>query len=456
MTSSRPKTGAADGEILAGIADAVVPKPETESERALRLRTVTLVLLTVTYFFSYMDRYILSVLLEDIKADLLLSDTQLGILSGIAFALFYATLGVPVAWLADRWNRRNIISIALALWSAMTALCGLAQNFGQLLAARIGVGVGEAGSSPPSHSIIADLYPPEKRAGALAIYTLGVTVGAGAGTILGGTITYYFDWRTAFLAVGLPGILLAIIVRLFAVEPPRGMSDAAQVVSADSPSIWDGFKSILSHPAARHLVFGVTITSLIGYGLTFWGPPYYIRSFGLDTRQIALILAPLIMVAGIIGTVGGGKLADFCAQRWGLHSQSWMIAILKSIAFPFYISLYLFTDVYWALGAYAIALVLQSCYLGPTFALLQGLAPLKMRAVWAAITLLILNLIGLGLGPTAIGMLSDTFRPAFGEESLRYALLCGASLTPWAIFHYWRGGVLLRRHFEEAAAKATA
>ena len=427
------------------VTDAVLPRVESANERAMRLRTLTLVLLTAAYFFSYMDRYILSILLEDIKADLLLSDTELGILSGIAFALFYATLGVPVAWLADRWNRRNIIAIALALWSAMTALCGLAGNFGQLLAARIGVGVGEAGSSPPSHSIIADLYPPAQRASALAIYTLGITVGAGAGTILGGSIAYYFDWRTAFFVVGIPGILLAVIVRLFAVEPPRGMSDAAQAASSDSPSIRAGFASIWSNPAARHLVFGVTITSLIGYGLTFWGPPYYIRSFGLDTRQIALILAPILMIAGIIGTIGGGRLADWCAKRWGLHSQSWMIATLKTIGLPFVFGLYLFGEVHWALAAYFVALLFQSCYLGPTFALLQGLAPLRMRAVWAAITLLVINLIGLGCGPTAIGMLSDAFEPRFGEESLRYALLCGACLTPWAIFHYWRAGVLLKR-----------
>lgn len=428
------------------VADAVLPRAESEDERAMRLRTLTLILLTAAYFFSYMDRYILSILLEDIKAELLLSDTQLGILSGIAFALFYATLGVPIAWLADRWNRRNIIAIALALWSAMTALCGFAGNFGQLLAARVGVGIGEAGSSPPSHSIIADLYPPAQRASALAIYTLGITVGAGAGTILGGSIAYYFDWRTAFFVVGIPGILLAVIIRLFAVEPPRGMSDAAQAVSADSPTIRAGFASIWSNPAARHLVLGVTLTSLIGYGLTFWGPPYYIRSFGLDTRQIALILAPILMTAGIIGTVGGGRLADWCAKRWGLHTQSWMVAILKTIGLPFVFGLYLFGDVYWALGAYFVALLFQSCYLGPTFALLQGLAPLRMRAVWAAITLLVINLIGLGLGPTAIGMLSDAFEPRFGEESLRYALLCGACLTPWAIFHYWRAGLLLKRH----------
>lgn len=435
------------------IGEAVIPREESDDERALRRRTLTLTLLTATYFFSYMDRSILWVLLEDIKGELLLSDTQLGLLSGLAFAVFYATLGIPVAWLADRWNRRNIIAIALALWSAMTALCGLAQNFGQLLAARIGVGVGEAGSSPPSHSIIADLYPPGQRASAMAIYSLGVTVGAGAGTIIGGTLAFYFDWRTAFFAVGIPGIVLAVFVLLLAVEPRRGLSDADQAMAETTPSIVDGFRSLWSTPAARHLVLGVTLTSLIGYGLTSWGPPYYIRSFGLDTRQIGLILAPILMVAGIIGVVGGGRLADWCAGRWGLHAQSLMVAILKTVALPFLFGLYLFGDVYLALGCYFVALLFQSCYLGPTFALLQGLAPLQMRAVWAAITLLVINLIGLGLGPTTIGILSDLFEPRFGDESLRYALLCGASLTPWAIFHYWRAGILLRRGERAAAAR---
>ncbi len=410
-----------------------------------RARTITLTLLTITYFFSYMDRQILSILLEDIKADLLLSDTQLGVLSGLAFALFYATLGIPVAWLADRKNRRNIIAIALALWSGATALCGFAQNFVQLLLARIGVGIGEAGSSPPSHSMIADLYGPEKRAGALAIYSLGVTLGAAMGTILGGTIAHYFGWRMAFFVIGLPGILLAVAVRLFAIEPPRGLSDAGQLVEDDSsPSLADGFRAIWASRAARHLIAGVTITSMVGYGLTFWGPAYYIRSFGFDTLQIAVYIAPILAVAGVVGTVGGGKLADYCATRWGLHSQSWMIAILKSVALPFLFALYLLQDAWIALGAYFIALLFQTCYLGPTFALIQGLAPLKMRALWAAITLLVINLIGLGAGPTAIGILSDVYSDMFGDESLRYALLTGAALTPWAVYHYWRAGVALK------------
>ena len=442
----------------------VSPSPSQDARALMpavtdRQRKVTLTLLTITYFFSYMDRQILSILLEDIKADLLLSDTQLGLLSGIAFALFYATLGIPIAALADRKNRRNIIAIALATWSAMTALCGLAQNFVQLLLARIGVGVGEAGSSPPSHSMIADLYPPNRRASALAIYSLGITLGAAAGQILGGNVTYFFDWRTAFLVVGIPGIVLAIFVRLFATEPPRGMSDAVKAVSGDTPRIRDGFTAIGRSRGAMHLIAGVTITSLIGYGLTLWTPAYLIRSFGLTTFEIANFYAPIVMIAGIVGVVGGGKLADRLAERRGLHSQATMITVLKSFAFPFLLLFYLVDNVYLAVGAYWIALLLQSCYLGPTFGLVQSLAPVNMRAMWAAITLFIINLIGLGIGPTAVGLLSDYYAGAFAlsdAESLRWSLFSMALLTPWAIFHYWRAGVHLKRHFDGEAADDAA
>ena len=261
-----------------------------------RARNVTLGLLTVTYFFSYMDRQILAILLEDIKADLLLTDTQLGLLSGFAFALFYATLGIPVAALADRMNRVNIISISLALWSAMTAACGLAQNFIHLLLARIGVGIGEAGSSPPSHSIIADLYPANKRALALSVYSLGVTLGAAAGQMFGGNLTYFFDWRVAFIAIGLPGVILAIIVKMFATEPMRKAEPGA-VVSEEMPSMMDGFRTIFLNRAAIWLIVGVTLTSMIGYALTGWTPAYLIRSFGLNTLQVGNFVAPLLAIA---------------------------------------------------------------------------------------------------------------------------------------------------------------
>ncbi|MBX9731753.1 MAG: MFS transporter [Sphingomonas sp.] len=419
----------------------------TADARALKLRGWTLALLTLVYFFSFMDRYILSILLEQIKGDLQLNDTQLGLLSGFAFAVFYATLGIPVAWLADRASRRNIIAVALTLWSAMTVMCGTAANFAQLLIYRIGVGVGEAGSSPPSHSMIADLYPPEKRAGAMGIYATGVVLGAGFGAIIGGVIANAYGWRWAMAAVGLPGIVLAVVVRLVMVEPRRGLSDPPSATPQDTslPSLMDGVRSLLASPAAIHLILGVTVTALIGYATANFGPSFMQRSFGMTLLQVSLIYAPMLALSGAFGGIVGGRIADVLGRRYGVHAQAWFVAALKLAALPFAIAFYLSDDLIWAFVAVTTYLFLSSSYLGPSFSLIQGLAPTRMRAVWAAITLLVLNLIGMGLGPSITGMLSDLYKPVFGAESLRYALLSTILLTPWAIFHYWRAGVLLTR-----------
>jgi MFS family permease len=240
--------------------------PEIEATFVPKRRALTLLLLTFAYFFSYMDRQILAILNEDIIRDLHLSDAQMGILGGMAFALFYAGLGIPVAWLADRGNRVRIIAGALAIWSAFTALGGLAGNFWQLLGARIGVGIGEAGSSPPSHSIIADLYPPDKRASAMSIYSLGVGLGAAFGTIIGGVVATYYGWRVAMFVIGLPGLLLAAIIWAVVPEPKRGLSDAQIAMDTARPSLADGFTTLFANRAALHLVAGFTLTSMIGYG----------------------------------------------------------------------------------------------------------------------------------------------------------------------------------------------
>ncbi|ODP36429.1 MFS transporter [Sphingomonas turrisvirgatae] len=424
----------------------MVSVPATD-EVALKRRGFTLALLTAAYFFSYMDRQILAILQEDIRRDLLLSDTQLGLLAGFAFAIFYATLGLPVARLADRGNRVNIIAIALALWSGMTAVCGLAQNFVQLLLARIGVGIGEAGSSPPSHSIIADLYPPEKRAGAMGIYSLGVVLGAAGGTMIGGTLAHFYGWRVAMFAVGVPGILLAVLIKLFVVEPRRGLSDPTQSAAShgDMPAFGEGFRSLFANRAAVHLVMGVTITSLIGYGHTAFGPSFMIRSMNLDKLQIASIVAPVGAVAGTLSAVGGGWLANWAAARWGLHTQAWLVLAMKAVGLPLSFLFFASSDPWVGVPIYWVSIILVNSYLGPTFALIQGLAPLRMRALWAAVTLLVINLIGLGLGPTLIGVISDALKPTFGVESLRWAMLTFAAATPWALFHYWRAGVWLKR-----------
>ncbi|KQM94865.1 MFS transporter [Sphingomonas sp. Leaf226] len=423
---------------------------------AMKRRGLTLTLLTLTYFFSYMDRQILAILLERIKADLVLTDTQLGLLSGLVFAIFYATLGIPVARLADRTSRRNIIAVSLTIWSAMTAMCGLAQNFTQLMLFRIGVGIGEAGSSPPSHSIIADLYPPEKRAGAMAVYSLGVVLGAGFGTLIGGVVAHSYGWRVAMMTVGLPGIALAVLVRLFMVEPRRGLSDAGPVAApAPMPSVAQGFASMWASAPARHLVVGVTLTSMIGYALTGWGPSFMQRSLGISMLDVSRYIALPGALFGAISALAGGKIADVLAKRHGLHVQSWVVLVMKGLSLPFALAFYLIDVPAIAIGSYFIYLIFANSYLGPSFALIQHLAPLKTRAMWAAITLLVINLVGLGLGPTMVGWLSDLLKPTFGEESLRYALVIIVMMTPWALYHYWRAGVLLK-HAEDQAALAAA
>lgn len=412
---------------------------------ALKRRGLTLALLTLTYFFSYMDRQILAILQELIKKDLHLADWQLGLLAGLAFAIFYATLGIPVAWLADRFNRRNIVAISLALWSAMTAAGGLAQNFAQLLIARIGVGIGEAGSSPPSHSIIADLYPPEKRAGAMGIYSLGVVLGAALGTFIGGLVASVYGWRAALYVIGLPGVVLALVVWRFVVEPRRGLSDPGHAQDHSAmPPLSAGFRAILASPAALHLVTAVTITSMIGYGLTAFGPSYMQRSLGIGMREISLYIALPGGAFGVASAVLGGRLADRFARTHGLYMQSMMVAALKTLALPFTLGFLAIDLPALAIAAYFVHILLANSYLGPSFALIQGLAPMRQRALWAAITLLAINLVGLGLGPTLVGTISHLLRDIAGADSLRWSMFLFAAVTPWAIFHYWRAGVLLK------------
>lgn len=387
-------------------------------------------LLTGAYFFSYMDRQILSILQEHIKADLHLTDAQLGLLAGFAFAIFYATLGIPVARLADRANRISIVAISLSLWSLMTAFCGIAQNFAQLLAARIGVGVGEAGSSPPSHSIIADLYPPEKRAGAMSIYSLGIVLGGGVGTMIGGGIAYLFGWRAAMISIGLPGLLLALAIKRLAVEPPRGFSEPGRHGAQDQPGFRAGVSGLISDPAARALVIALAISILISYGNGAFVPSYLQRSFGMEMVTIAMVFAPIFAVVGSISALAGGWMADRVAARHGFAGQCWLLVILKLLALPANVLAYLSTSWPQAVTWLVIDGLLTSSVLGTVFAIIQGLAPINARALWASIALLLINLVGMGLGPTLVGALSDYLKPSFGPESLRYAMLSMQALTP--------------------------
>jgi len=384
-------------------------------------RRYALSVLVVVYTFNFIDRQILSILLEPIKQDLGLSDTQLGLLTGFAFAFFYATLGIPIARYADRANRRNVIAGALAIWSGMTALSGLAQNFWQLLVARIGVGVGEAGCSPPAHSMLADYFPAERRATALGIYSLGIPVGILFGFLAGGWINEFFGWRVAFFVVGVPGLILALLVRLSLREPTRGMAEGRQV-SGEQPSIRETLTALWRQRSFRHLAFGGALTAFVGYGVINWVPSFLIRSHGMQTGEIGTWLGLILGIPGGIGIALGGYLADrFGARdtRWYL----WIVSVALLAGIPFAVATYLVPSAYAALWCLVLPVMFGNFYQATTFSQTQGLVGLRMRAVAAAILLFILNIIGLGLGPQAVGILSDLLRPQYGDESLRYALL---------------------------------
>ena len=397
--------------------------------------------LVVVYTFNFIDRQILSILLEPIKQDLGLSDTELGLLTGFAFALFYATLGIPIARMADAGNRRNLMALALTIWSAMTALSGLAQNFLHLLVARIGVGIGEAGCSPPAHSIIADYYPPNKRATALGIYSLGIPLGILFGFIAGGWINEFFGWRAAFFIVGIPGLLLAIVVRTTVAEPPRGHAEGRTDTQVQ-PGTMETFRLLWSKRSFRHLAFGGALTAFVGYGVVTWMPSFLIRSHGMETGEIGTYLGLILGIPGGIGIVLGGYLADrFGAQdtRWYL----WITSIALILGVPFSVAVYLSDSPYQAMLFLIVPIALGNFYQATSFSQTQGLVSLRMRAVAAAVLLFIINIIGLGLGPQLVGVLSDLLQPEFGVESLRYSLLICGFVNLWAALHFYLGGKYL-------------
>ncbi|MFT7244158.1 MAG: MFS family permease [Candidatus Azotimanducaceae bacterium] len=401
--------------------------------------------LVVVYVFNFIDRQILAILSEPIKLELGLSDTQIGMLSGVAFGIFYATLGIPIARLADKYSRVNIISICLAIWSLMTALSGLAGNFWHLLAARIGVGIGEAGGSPPSHSLIADYFPSDARASALGVYALGIPIGILFGNLAGGWINEFFGWRTAFLLVGIPGIVLALVLKFTVKEPPRGYSEGKAPPKEQVPfkqvlkTMW-GFKSF------RHLSMGAATQAFVGYGAIAWMPPFLIRTHDMSTGEVGTALGLIIGIAGGLGTFLGGFLADKLGRtdrRWYM----WLPAIGFLIAVPFSIGVYLVDSLYLALALYVVPAFMVNLYAGPTFGMTQSLAPLAMRAASSALLLFIINIIGLVFGPTAVGFLSDKLQSGWGmnaTESLGWALFACAFVYVISFINFMMAARYLR------------
>jgi len=401
---------------------------------------VTLWILLIVYVFNFIDRQIVNILAEPIARDLGLSDTQIGLMTGLAFALFYTALGLPIARYADRadTSRPKLIALALATWSLMTALCGLAQNFWQLLLARIGVGVGEAGCSPPAHSLISDMVPAEKRSSALAFYALGIPIGTLLGMLIGGFLADLVGWRQAFLVVGLPGIGLALVVVWLLKEPRRTMPAATTATaSATEISMFAAMGTVMKSRAFLLLLAAGSSAAFLAYGKVTWTTIFFQRTHELTPGEVGFWFGIVNGAAGILGTFLGGWLAD----RYGAINRRHVLtapAIGMAIAAPIAFMAYQAADWRVALFLLFVPTLCNSLYYGPTYSAAQGLVTVRQRAIAAATVLFFQNLIGLGLGPLFFGMLSDLIEPTYGEDSVRYVLYGAAFLGLIPAFFFWR------------------
>jgi MFS family permease len=431
-------------------------------------------LLFLVYVFNFLDRQIVTILAEPIKRDLGIADWQLGLMTGTAFAVFYCTLGIPIARLAERRSRPWIIGLSLAIWSGFTALCGLAQNFWQLVLARIGVGIGEAGCTPPAHSLIADYTPKEQRASAMALYLLGNPIGSLLGVVIGGLVADALGWRTAFMLVGLPGLLLAVLVVLTLVEPRTrriamaardAAKEAAARQAAEGPqtSFGDVLRVLKGKRTFWLMAIGVSIVAFIGYGHAPFGASFFLRVHGEEIERLAAAvgLGPIGFVGvslGLILGVAAGLgvwLGGFIGDRFGAQDPSrYMsipgIAVLISI--PVYTVAMLMPTFLPILPILAVNSVLVSLWQGPVYATVQSVAPVHMRATAASIFLFIANLIGLGLGPLLVGLASDILAGPFGMgsgEGVRWALIGSQFLAIPAFICFWLARKTIAEELEE-------
>ena len=402
--------------------------------------------LLIVYILNFLDRQIVNILAEEISRDLKLSDTQIGLMTGLAFAVFYTFLGIPIARYADRpkSNRVALITWSLGLWSVMTAACGFAQNFVQLLLARIGVGVGEAGCTPAAHSIITGAVAPEKRSSAIAFYGLGIPIGGLLGMALGGVLNDVMGWRNAFLAAAVPGLLFALVLPFLLTDPARD-----NVIKADLPAVrqieqpfWQALREICTSRSFVFVLLGASFTAFLSYGKGVWVVILFQRDFGLSATETGLSLGVVAGLAGILGTWGGGYLAD----RFGARDRRHLLtapAIGMAVAAPILFAAYFVDDWRLALVLLVVPTVFNSFYYGPSYALAQQLVKTEQRALATSLVVFGQNLIGLGLGPLFFGMLSDAFKPMAGVESVRWVLYGAAWLGLIPAFFFWRASLKL-------------
>lgn len=393
-------------------------------QTSTRYRNFVLGMLTLVYVFNFIDRQVMVILQESIKKELHLSDTQLGLLSGFSFAIFYVVMGIPIARMADKGNRRNIIALSLGLWSIMTAVCGSARNFFQLLLSRIGVGIGEAGGSPPAHAMISDYFPARQRSTALAIYSSGIYIGMLVGFQMGGYLNQYLGWRTAFVVVGIPGLVFSLLFYAMVKEPQRGSTDTvlpAGTASETPPTFWKVWTFLFSKKTFVYLAMATSLHVFTIYGLANWASSFLARLHGMKSADIGFALGLAFGIGGAIGSFAGGWLTDRFGKRdRRLYLKIPAFAVLISL--PFQVLALFSPSIPLSLLGFGLTAALQASYLGPAVSVAHSLVPASMRALTSAILFLCLNLIGLGLGPTIVGWISNTLSSSQGLQSLRWAM----------------------------------
>lgn len=394
-------------------------------------------LLSVVYIFNFIDRQILAMLIEPIKLEFGVSDTAMGFLSGFAFVFFYTLMGIPIARLADRRSRTLIITVSVAIWSITTAACGLARNFVQLALTRVLVGIGEAGGTPPSHSLLSDYFPLEKRATALGIYSWGVYIGSALAFLAGGYLVQNYSWRTAFFIVGLPGVILALLVWLTVKEVPRGRTDSANTAT-ESIGFVATLRFLISRRSFLFIVLGAAMQSLSGYSVIIWGPTFLSRVHGMNWVDIGVMLGWVVGIVGCLGAFLGGRLADWASHR----NKAWYMrlpALETLFTVPFAAGFVMLDNQQLALLCFIPFYLLASMHVGPMHAMIQSLAGVHMRATASAILLFVVNMVGMGLGPLVIGLLNDyVFGPVHGEQAIRYSLLVLGMLAGIGSLLFWQ------------------
>jgi MFS family permease len=419
-----------------------------------------LVLLTLGYVINTMDRsQILAAPLQAIKKEFAASDFQMGLLTGVPFAVFYSIMGIPIAAWADRSSRRNVLAIAVASWSAMTGIFGMAVNYAMLFAARVGTAVGEAGGSPPSHSLISDYFAKSRRGTAFAVYALGVPIGSSVGAAFGGWGNQHIGWRMTFILAGIPGIVLAVLMWLTIKEPPRGLSDGVSRAAGERapvPGMFEVLHTLWQKRSFRHLTLAAALHSVVWYASSAFNNAFLQRSHQMSPSEAGNWIALLSAIAGV-GTFLGGYAADrLSARRNDRRWYLWVPGIATLLCVPFQFLTYLSTDRVVVFPSFVGLMFMAAMFFGPSFAMTQALATLRMRSVATSLLLFIQTLIGYGLGPSITGFISDQLRESYQQNSLRYALVVIGVVNVWAAVHYLLSSRTVRQDLEATERMATA